>query len=100
MITSKQRAYLRSLANGLQPIFQIGKGGISDVLIEQLADALEARELIKVHVLETAYLDIKSACSEIAGRLGAEPVQAIGSKFVIYKQAEEKKNRKIELPRK
>ncbi len=100
MITSKQRAYLRSLANGLQPIFQIGKGGITDVLIEQLANALEARELIKVHILETAFLDVKPACNEIAQRLGAEPIQAIGSKFVLYKQAEDKKNRKIELPRK
>ena len=100
MITSKQRAYLRSLANGLQPIFQIGKGGITDVLIERLANALEARELIKVHILETAFLDVKPACNEIAQRLGAEPIQAIGSKFVLYKQAEDKKNRKIELPRK
>ena len=100
MITSKQRAYLRSLANGMQPIFQIGKGGITDVLIEQLANALEARELIKVHILETALLDVKPACNEIAQRLGAEPIQAIGSKFVLYKQAEDKKNRKIELPRK
>lgn len=100
MITSKQRAYLRSLANGLQPIFQIGKGGITDVLIEQLANALEARELIKVHILETAFLGVKPACNEIAQRLGAEPIQAIGSKFVLYKQAEDKKNRKIELPRK
>ena len=100
MITSKQRAYLRSLANGLQPIFQIGKGGITDVLIEQLANALEARELIKVLILETAFLDVKPACNEIAQRLGAEPIQAIGSKFVLYKQAEDKKNRKIELPRK
>ena len=100
MITSKQRAYLRKLANGIEPIFQIGKGGVSDELLKQLAIALEARELIKVHILETALLDTKSATNEIAVALGAEPVQAIGSKFVLYKQAKNVKNRKIELPRK
>ena len=99
MITSKQRAFLRKLANNLEPVFQIGKGGITDELIHQLANALEARELIKVHVLETAMLDIKPTCNEIAERLGAEPVQAIGSKFVLYKRAEKEKNRSIELPR-
>lgn len=99
MITSKQRAFLRKEANGLTPIFQIGKGGITDELIKQLDNALEARELIKVHVLETAMLDIKAACNDIAQKLGAEPVQAIGSKFVLYRQAEKKENRIIELPR-
>lgn len=99
MITSKQRAFLRKLANNLEPVFQIGKGGITDELIHQLANALEARELIKVHVLETAMLDIKPTCNEIAERLYAEPVQAIGSKFVLYKRAEKEKNRSIELPR-
>lgn len=100
MITSKQRAYLRGLANGIDPIFQIGKSGITDILISQLADALEARELIKVHILETALLETKSATNEVAKALNAEPVQAIGSKFVLYKQAKNVKNRKIELPRK
>lgn len=99
MITSKQRAYLRSLANSLQPIFQIGKGGVTDTLIRQLADALETRELIKVRILETAYLDTKETCGEIAEKLGAEPIQAIGSKFVLYKRAEKEKHRKIELPK-
>lgn len=100
MITSKQRAYLRAMAHSLDPIFQIGKGGVTPVLLEQLSNALEARELIKVHILDTAFLDTKQACGDIAQSLGAEPVQAIGSKFTLYKQAEEKKNRKIELPRK
>lgn len=100
MITSKQRAYLRGIANGIDPIFQIGKGGVSDELLTQLAIALEARELIKVHILETALLETKTAANEIAASLKAEPVQAIGSKFVLYKQAKNVKNRKIELPRK
>jgi RNA-binding protein len=100
MITSKQRAYLRKQANAVEPVFQIGKGGITDVLLTQLSNALDARELIKIHVLESAMLDIKPTCNEVAQKLGAEPVQAIGSKFVLYRQAPKEKNRKIELPKK
>ncbi len=99
MITSKQRAYLRGLANGIDPIFQIGKGGVTEVLLAQLSDALEARELIKVHVLETAMLDIKEACNSVAASLGAEPVQAIGSKFTIYRACRKPQERKIVLPK-
>ena len=100
MITSKQRAYLRKLAHGLEPIFQIGKEGVGDTLITELSKALDKREIIKVHILETALLDTRETCDMIADRLGAEPVQAIGNKFVLYRRAEEEKNRKIELPRK
>lgn len=100
MITSKQRAYLRKLANGIEPIFQIGKSGISTELLNQLSNALEARELIKVHLLESAMLDIKTACNEVSQALSAEPVQAIGSKFVIYRPAKKPQERKIELPKK
>lgn len=100
MITSKQRAFLRKQANGLEPIFQIGKSGITDEVITQLALALETRELIKVHVLESALLETRQALDEVADRLKAEPVQAIGSKFVVYKRANKEKNRKIELPKK
>lgn len=99
MISSKQRAFLRKEANGLEPIFQIGKGGITDELLKQLNNALEARELIKVHILETAMLDTKQALNSIAERLSAEPVQAIGSKIVLYKRAEKQKNRVIRLPK-
>lgn len=99
MISSKQRAFLRKEANGLEPIFQIGKGGITDELLKQLNNALEARELIKVHILETAMLDTKQALNGIAERLSAEPVQAIGSKIVLYKRAEKQKNRVIRLPK-
>lgn len=97
-VTGKQRAYLRKLANGIDPVFQIGKGGITDVIIDQLRLALDARELIKVTILETAMLDTKETCNEIASMLGAVPVQAIGSKFVLYKKSSKEKNRKIEIP--
>ena len=100
MITSKQRAYLRKIGHELEPIFQIGKEGVTDTVISALDKAIEKRELIKVHILENALLDTKPTCNEVAQRLGAEPVQAIGNKFIIYRQSGEVKNRKIELPRK
>lgn len=100
MITSKQRAYLRKEAHTLEPIFQIGKDGVTDALADGLDKALEKREILKVHILETALLNTKETCNALAERLGAEPVQAIGNKFILYRQADEEKNRKIELPRK
>lgn len=100
MITGKQRAYLRKEGHTLEPIFQIGKEGVSDALIDGLDKALEKRELLKVHILESALLDTRDTCNEIAKRLNAEPVQAIGNKFILYRMAEEKKNRKVELPKK
>ena len=97
MITGKQRAFLRKTAHGIQPVLQIGKGGITDTVLSQLEDILEARELIKVTILETAFLDTRETCDLLAQKLGAEPVQAIGSKFIIYRRARNAKNRKIEL---
>ncbi len=97
MLTGKQRSYLRTLANNIQPIFQVGKGGISDNMVKQFSDALEARELIKATVLKNAESDTKMVCEEIAELTRSEIVQVIGSKFVLYKQAE--KNSVIELPR-
>lgn len=99
MLTSKQRAFLRKEANSLEPIFQIGKSGITDEFLKQVALALESRELIKLHILETALLETKSAANEIAAALKADCVQAIGSKFVLYKRANHEKNRKIEFPK-
>ena len=96
MITSKQRAYLRGLANTMQPIFQIGKGGIEEVFLKQLEDALEKRELIKIKVLENSGLDAREASNEICEAIGCEGVQAIGSKIVLFKQS--KKKPTIELP--
>lgn len=100
MITSKQRAYLRKLSHTLEPIFQIGKEGISDALIDGIDMALNKREILKVHILESALLDTRQTCNDVAARLNAEPVQAIGNKFIIYRQADEEKYRKIELPKK
>ena len=94
-MTGKQRASLRKIAATLQPIFQIGKQGVTENLMKQLDDALEAREIIKITILETAGENTKELCNEIAAELGAEPVQAIGSKFTIYRRS--KNNPKIEL---
>ena len=98
MITSKQRAYLRGQANTLEPIFQLGKGGITDNFIKQLDDALEARELIKIHLLDASFLDARETVDTLARLTGAEAVQAIGSKIVLYRESKNKK--RIELPRK
>ena len=94
-LTSKQRAQLRSLANQLDPIVQIGKDGIGENLVKQADEALEARELIKCKVLESAMLTAKEACREMAVRTRSEPVQVIGSRFVLYRQShsKEKKDR-------
>lgn len=100
MITGKQRAYLRKMAHQLEPIFQIGKEGVTDAFIDGLNKALTKREIVKVHILETAMLDTRDTCNYVAERLGAEPVQAIGNKFIIYRKSDEEKYRKIELPRK
>lgn len=96
-MTSKQRAYLRGLANTLQPIFQIGKSGISENLIKQLSDALEARELIKITVLETAPDNVRSLGEEIATSTNSICVQTIGNKITLYRAR--KKDPKIVLPK-
>ncbi len=88
-MTGKQRAKLRSMANSIPALYQIGKDGITENVVRQLEDALEARELIKVHVLESSMLGTKEAAAETAERTGAESVQCIGSKFVLYKQSRE-----------
>lgn len=95
-MTSKQRAYLRGLANTLQPIFQVGKSGISDNLIKQLDEALEARELIKISVLETAPDDVRNLGDEISKATNSTFVQAVGSKITLYRAR--KKDSKIILP--
>ena len=96
-MTSKQRAYLKGLASSLDTIFQIGKGGISDELCFQLSNALEARELIKIKVLETCPSPVKDTAIEISEKTGAEVVQTIGMKIVLFKPSSEEKNRKIDI---
>ncbi|MBQ1270973.1 MAG: ribosome assembly RNA-binding protein YhbY [Clostridia bacterium] len=97
MITSKQRAFLRSKANDLDAIFQVGKGGVNDNLIGQLNDVLEVRELIKIKVLESSMLTAREASDIICEATGAEPIQCIGTKLVIYKPST--KEPKIILPK-
>lgn len=97
-MTSKQRAYLRSLANNIDAIFQVGKNGISDNFINQINDALEARELIKISVLETASEEILEIANILANSTRSEIVQTMGSKITLYRAR--KKNSKIILPKK
>ncbi|MGM9936007.1 MAG: ribosome assembly RNA-binding protein YhbY [Candidatus Ornithomonoglobus sp.] len=100
MITGKQRAFLRKLGHDLQPVMQIGKEGLSDTVIGAIDEVLEKRELVKISILESAMLDTRDTCNETAQRLKAEPVQAIGNKFILYRRAEKEKNRHIEIPKK
>lgn len=97
-LTSKQRAHLRALAANADTILHIGKDGITDNVIKQAGDALEARELIKGKVLENSMLTAREACTELARLTRSEEVQVIGSKFVLYRQHYDKSKRKIELP--
>ena len=95
MLTSKQRAQLRSMASTMDTIMQIGKGGIGDNLIKTVSDALEARELIKLSVLETAEEAPKEAIEILAEATGAEAVAVTGRKIVLYRES--KKHKRIEL---
>ncbi len=95
-MTSKQRAYLRALSNNLDAIFQVGKNGLNENLIVQVNDALEARELIKLSVLETAPEDNYDIAKTLAMKTNSTLVQVIGNKFVLYRP--KKKNSKIILP--
>ncbi len=95
MLTSKQRAYLRSLANDMDTIFQIGKGGINANMTEQISNALEARELIKLRVLDNCELSSREAADRIAEETNADVVQVIGSRFILYRESID--NKKIIL---
>ncbi len=85
MLNSKQRAKLRSMANTLDTILQIGKGGISENTIKQVEDALTARELIKIRVLENSIYTAKEAANEIAEATGCDVVQVVGTRITLYK---------------
>ena len=86
MLTSKQRAYLRGIASGYETIFQIGKGGISENLIQQVSDALRKRELIKLRVLDNSEFSAYEAADQIAEAVKADVVQVIGSRFILFKR--------------
>lgn len=90
MITSKQRAKLRGLANPMETIFQIGKGGVADATVTQVDDALTARELIKLRVLETSPVNAREAAQDLAERLKADVVQVIGTRFVLFRRNHKK----------
>ena len=95
MITSKQRAYLRSLAVNIPTIMQVGKGGISENLVKTVSDALEARELIKLTVLENCDYVTRDVAEELAQATEAEVVAVIGRKVVLYRESENKKRIEI-----
>lgn len=100
-LTSKQRAQLRSLANGVETIVIVGKDGIGDNLVTQINDALESRELVKGRVLETCELTPREVCDQLTKLTRSEPVQVIGSKFVLYRPSHRKdKKDKIVLVKK
>lgn len=95
MLTSKQRAHLRGMATNLDTIFQIGKGDIKETFVKQIDDVLEARELIKIRVLENSQLSAREAAKSVADAVGAEVVGVIGSKMILYRESV--KNKKIIL---
>ena len=94
-MTSKQRAYLRSLANTMDPIVHVGKDGVNENMVKQVSDALEARELIKGTVQQNCEFSAKEALELLCEKVHAEPVQCIGSRFVLYRRSRQPK---IELP--
>ena len=86
MLTSKQRATLRGYANQMETILQIGKSGVTETVIRQAADALKAREMIKLRVLENSMLTAREAAGLLAEATGADVVQVIGTRLVLYKR--------------
>ncbi len=87
-MTSKQRAYLKKIASSISPIFQVGKNEISQNMISQLNNALEARELIKLHVLDNSEYSAREAADIISNKTASEVVCVIGNKFVLFKRSE------------
>ncbi|WP_042458615.1 ribosome assembly RNA-binding protein YhbY [Neobacillus dielmonensis] len=96
MLTGKQKRFLRSKAHHLDPIFQVGKGGVNDNMVRQIGDALEARELLKVSVLQNCDEDKTVVAHQLVEGANAELVQIIGNTIVLYKESEE--NKQIVLP--
>nr|WP_304218830.1 ribosome assembly RNA-binding protein YhbY [Fredinandcohnia onubensis] len=97
MLTGKQKRFLRSKAHHLDPIFQVGKGGVNENMVKQISDALEARELLKVSVLQNCEDDRDTVAQELSKGAKAELVQIIGNTIVLYKESKE--NKQLELPK-
>ncbi len=95
MLNSRQRAQLRAMANDMETILQVGKGGINDNTVKQVVEALEARELIKLRILETCPTNVRETADTLALRTDADVVQVIGSRFILYKES--KNNKTIKL---
>lgn len=95
MLNSRQRAQLRALANDMETILQIGKSGIGDNTIKQVSDALEARELIKLRILETCPTTVRETADAVAEATNSDVVQVIGTRFILYKES--KNNKTIKL---
>lgn len=97
MLTGKQRSFLKKIAHDISPVIQLGKNGITDNFISQINDLLEAREIIKVKVLNNSLLEPKETANKIAKITNSEFVQSVGNKFVLYRES--KNNKKLELPK-
>ena len=95
MLNSRQRAQLRGLANSMETILQVGKSGVTENTVKQVSDALEARELIKLRTLETCPTSSRETAEEIAEKTGADVVQVIGTRFVLYKESKDNKQIKL-----
>lgn len=95
MLNSRQRAQLRAMANEYETILQVGKAGVLDTTVKQVADALEARELIKLKILETCPTTVKETAEQLAQATNSDVVQVIGRKFILYKES--KNNKTIKL---
>ena len=97
MLTGKQKGYLRSMGNEMEPILQVGKGGIVETVVTQADGVLETRELIKGRVLQNSPEEPKAVAAELAEKTGAELVQVIGRNFLLFRQSKDKPV--IELPK-
>ena len=97
MLTSKQRAYLRGLANDYDSLFQVGKSGVTETVLKQVEDALRARELIKINSLENTPLSPKEVAQDVSEKVKCDVVQVVGRKIILYKRND--KDPKIVLPK-
>ena len=97
MLTSKERKKLSGMAQTIEPVFQIGKNGWTDVTVKELSDVLDARELIKVSILKNSDEEPRDVLNELCDALGAEPISCIGSKIVLYRRSTRKDVKHIEF---